>query len=61
MAIPDITPDLAFNTAISFVVNCNLQHYSGEIRCYLFNTIICNYFFTICKCSYRYSLFDCVV
>jgi len=24
------TPDLAFNTAISFVVNCNLQHYSGE-------------------------------
>lgn len=27
---PDMTPDLAFNTAISFVVNCNLQHYSGE-------------------------------
>ena len=25
-----MTPDLAFNTAISFVVNCNLQHYSGE-------------------------------
>ncbi|MBK9537175.1 MAG: potassium-transporting ATPase subunit KdpA [Flavobacteriales bacterium] len=24
------TPDLAFNTVISFVVNCNLQHYSGE-------------------------------
>jgi K+-transporting ATPase ATPase A chain len=24
------TPDLAFNTAISFLVNCNLQHYSGE-------------------------------
>ena len=23
-------PDLAFNTAISFLVNCNLQHYSGE-------------------------------
>ena len=22
-------PDLAFNTAISFLVNCNLQHYSG--------------------------------
>ncbi|HMG08568.1 MAG TPA: potassium-transporting ATPase subunit KdpA [Mucilaginibacter sp.] len=22
--------DLAFNTIISFVVNCNLQHYSGE-------------------------------
>lgn len=27
---PDQTPDLAFNTAISFMVNCNLQHYSGE-------------------------------
>jgi K+-transporting ATPase ATPase A chain len=27
---PDMTPDLAFNTAISFLVNCNLQHYSGE-------------------------------
>jgi K+-transporting ATPase ATPase A chain len=27
---PNQTPDLAFNTIISFVVNCNLQHYSGE-------------------------------
>ena len=27
---PNMTPDLAFNTSISFVVNCNLQHYSGE-------------------------------
>ncbi|MDX1942285.1 MAG: potassium-transporting ATPase subunit KdpA [Saprospiraceae bacterium] len=27
---PGMTPDLAFNTVISFVVNCNLQHYSGE-------------------------------
>jgi K+-transporting ATPase ATPase A chain len=24
------SPDLAFNTAISFLVNCNLQHYTGE-------------------------------
>ena len=24
------TPDLAFNACISFMVNCNLQHYSGE-------------------------------
>lgn len=24
------TPDLAFHTAISFLANCNLQHYSGE-------------------------------
>ncbi|MEC4051069.1 potassium-transporting ATPase subunit KdpA [Flavobacterium sp. SUN046] len=27
---PNMSADLAFNTAISFVVNCNLQHYSGE-------------------------------
>jgi len=27
---PNMTPDLGFNTAISFLVNCNLQHYSGE-------------------------------
>ena len=27
---PSMAPDLSFNTAISFVVNCNLQHYSGE-------------------------------
>lgn len=27
---PSQSPDLAFNTCISFMVNCNLQHYSGE-------------------------------
>ena len=27
---PDMSPDLAVNTTISFLVNCNLQHYSGE-------------------------------
>lgn len=27
---PAMTADLAFNTIISFVANCNLQHYSGE-------------------------------
>ncbi|TWR28923.1 potassium-transporting ATPase subunit KdpA [Mucilaginibacter pallidiroseus] len=27
---PGMTADLAFNSIISFVVNCNLQHYSGE-------------------------------
>ena len=27
---PNMSPHLAFNTAISFMVNCNLQHYSGE-------------------------------
>jgi len=29
-ANPNMSPDQAFNTAISFMVNCNLQHYSGE-------------------------------
>ncbi len=27
---PNMSPDLSFNTAISFLVNCNLQDYSGE-------------------------------
>lgn len=27
---PSMSPELAFNTTVSFVVNCNLQHYSGE-------------------------------
>ncbi len=27
---PSMSPDLAFNTAVSFVSNTNLQHYSGE-------------------------------
>ncbi len=27
---PSMSPDLAFNTTISFVTNTNLQHYSGE-------------------------------
>ncbi len=28
--ISNMRVDLAFNTAISFIVNCNLQHYAGE-------------------------------
>lgn len=27
---PGMSADLAFNTTISFIVNCNLHHYSGE-------------------------------
>ena len=37
---PSMTPDLAFNTAISFLVNCNLQHYSGETGVSYFSQII---------------------
>jgi len=29
-ANPSMSADLAFNTSISFLVNCDLQHYSGE-------------------------------
>ncbi|MBK7442551.1 MAG: potassium-transporting ATPase subunit KdpA [Bacteroidetes bacterium] len=30
---PSMKADLAFNTAVSFVTNTNLQHYSGETAC----------------------------
>ena len=29
-ANPSMSPDLAFNTSVSFITNTNLQHYSGE-------------------------------
>ncbi|AMR25973.1 potassium-transporting ATPase subunit KdpA [Hymenobacter psoromatis] len=38
---PSMTPDLAFNTAISFLVNCNLQHYSGESGLSYLSQIFC--------------------
>jgi potassium-transporting ATPase potassium-binding subunit len=38
---PSMTPDLAFNTAISFLVNCNLQHYSGETGVTYLSQLIC--------------------
>ena len=37
---PSMSPDLAFNTAISFLVNCNLQHYSGESGLSYFSQMI---------------------
>ncbi len=41
---PNMTPDQAFNTAISFMVNCNLQHYSGESGLtYLTQTVVINF------------------
>ncbi|MBK9104134.1 MAG: potassium-transporting ATPase subunit KdpA [Saprospiraceae bacterium] len=38
---PSMTADLAFNTAISFMVNCNLQHYSGETGVTYLSQLIC--------------------
>ncbi|MBC8111989.1 MAG: potassium-transporting ATPase subunit KdpA, partial [Verrucomicrobia bacterium] len=42
---PSMTPDLAFNTVISFIVNCNLQHYSGESGVSYFSQIFALTFF----------------
>jgi K+-transporting ATPase ATPase A chain len=42
---PSMTPDLAFNTVISFIVNCNLQHYSGETGVSYFTQIFVLMFF----------------
>lgn len=42
---PSMTPDLAFNTAISFIVNCNLQHYSGETGVSYFTQVFVLMFF----------------
>jgi potassium-transporting ATPase potassium-binding subunit len=39
--IPSQTPDLAWNTAISFLVNCNLQQYSGETGASYFTQVYC--------------------
>ncbi len=38
---PSMSADLAFNTAISFITNCNLQHYSGETGMSYFGQIGC--------------------
>lgn len=38
---PSMSPDLAFNTAISFLVNCNLQHYSGETGATYLSQLFC--------------------
>ncbi|UOQ98347.1 potassium-transporting ATPase subunit KdpA [Hymenobacter sp. 5317J-9] len=35
-----MTPDQAFNTAVSFLVNCNLQHYSGESGLTYFSQLV---------------------
>ncbi len=37
---PSMTADLAFNTAVSFVTNTNLQHYSGETGLSYFGQLI---------------------
>jgi len=42
---PSMTADLAFNTVISFIVNCNLQHYSGETGVSYFSQVFCLMFF----------------
>lgn len=41
---PSMTPDLAFNTSVSFVSNTNLQHYSGETGMSYFGQLILQLF-----------------
>ncbi len=41
---PNMLPDQAFNTAISFLVNCDLQHYSGESAATYFTQLACMMF-----------------
>ncbi len=38
---PSMSSDLAFNTAISFLVNCNLQDYSGETGATYLSQLVC--------------------
>lgn len=49
------TPDQAFNTCISFMVNCNLQHYSGESGLTYF-THCCHYALPV---YYRCNRYGC--
>ena len=41
---PNMLPDQAFNTAISFLVNCDLQHYSGESAATYLTQLACMMF-----------------
>jgi K+-transporting ATPase ATPase A chain len=38
---PNMLPDQAFNTAISFLVNCDLQHYAGETAATYLTQLAC--------------------
>jgi K+-transporting ATPase ATPase A chain len=50
---PNMSPDLAFNTAISFLVNCNLQHYSGETGLSYLSQIVVHHVPAICDGRHR--------
>ena len=54
---PNMTPDLSFNTAISFLVNCNLQDYSGETGVtYLTHDAVVLFVLYLCSAGrYRYG------
>ena len=52
---PSMTADLAFNTAISFVSNTNLQHYSGESGVSYLSQIVGLMFFSVCIGRNRYG------
>lgn len=41
---PSMSPDLAFNTAVSFISNTNLQHYSGETGVSYLSQLVLTFF-----------------
>ncbi len=41
---PSMPPDLAFNTAVSFISNTNLQHYSGETGVSYLSQLVLTFF-----------------
>ena len=49
------TAHQAFNTCISFMVNCNLQHYSGESGLTYFTQLFVIMLFQFYYCRYRYG------
>ena len=55
MATDPQTPDQAFNTCISFMVNCNLQHYSGESGLTLLYSTVRHYAFPVYYRCNRYG------
>ena len=55
---PGQTPDLAFNTAISFLVNCNVQDYSGETGVTYFTQLFVLNVPALYECRFSYCSYD---
>ena len=51
------TAHQAFNTCISFMVNCNEQHYSGESRIDLFDSVVRHHVIPVRNSRNRYGCY----